>query len=60
VVGLLGVGVVHFVVQIEAGKGEDLEEGLTIEIDSVELVVFLVVDVVVGEAELGRWLTLWR
>jgi hypothetical protein len=41
----------ELVVEIEVALGEDLEEGLAVEVDLVVVLVGLVVDIGVGEAE---------
>ena len=45
------VGVCEFVVDVEVALGHDLEEAFPVEVDLLELLVFLIVDVGVGEAE---------
>ena len=49
--GVLGVFIVEeLVVEVEVAFGENLEEGLTVEVDLVIVLVGLVVDIGVGEA----------
>lgn len=45
------------IMEIKVGFGQYLEERLSVEIDLFELFVCLVIDVAVGETELGGWVT---
>lgn len=45
------VGVRELVMDFEVGGGHDLEKRLSVEVDFIEVAVFLVVDIGVGESE---------
>lgn len=45
------------IMEIKVGLGQYLEERLSVKIDLFKLLVCLVIDVAVGETELGGWVT---
>lgn len=45
---------------VEVAPGQQLEEGLSIEVDLLEVLIFLVINVGICESMLGQEGTLWR
>jgi hypothetical protein len=57
---LVGQVLKILVVEIEVAFWQDLEEGLSVEVDLVELVICLIVDVAVCKTEFRGKNTLWQ
>ena len=45
---------------VEVASGEDLEEGLRVEVDFVKALIFLIINIGICESMLGSGDTLWR